>query len=86
MVKPSPSNLVRTLTGQAFAGSTCATLLSGSCLAAGWMTEPGAVILGSFGGALVEIEQCSVQNLGWLFDIGDEILPNYMGIILVGFF
>ena len=23
----------------------------------------------------------SVQNLGWLFDIGDEILPNYMGII-----
>ena len=24
----------------------------------------------------------SVQNPGWLFDIGDEILPNYMGIII----
>ena len=23
----------------------------------------------------------SVQNPGWLFDIRDEILPNYMGII-----
>ncbi len=23
----------------------------------------------------------SVENPGWLFDIGDEILPNYMGII-----
>ena len=22
----------------------------------------------------------SVQNPGWLFDVGDEILPNYMGI------
>ena len=22
-----------------------------------------------------------VQNPGWLFDIGDEILPNYMGVI-----
>ena len=23
----------------------------------------------------------NVQNPGWLFDIGDELLPNYMGII-----
>ena len=22
------------------------------------------------------------KNLGWLFDIGDEILPSYMGIIV----
>ena len=27
-----------------------------------------------------EIEQCEKKN-GWLFDIGDEILANYMGII-----
>ncbi len=26
-------------------------------------------------------EQCSVGAPGWLFDIGDEILPNYMGNI-----
>ena len=26
-------------------------------------------------------EQCSFHP-GWLFDIGDEILPNYMGIII----
>ena len=28
------------------------------------------------------LEQCS-RAPGWLFDIGDEILANYMGIILV---
>ena len=27
-----------------------------------------------------EIEQCEKKN-GWLFDIGGEILVNYMGII-----
>ena len=26
-------------------------------------------------------EVSSVQNPGWLFDIGDEILPSYIGII-----
>ena len=24
----------------------------------------------------------SVENPGWLFDIGDEILPSYIGIII----
>ena len=24
----------------------------------------------------------SVENPGWVFDIGDEILPSYMGIIM----
>ena len=27
-----------------------------------------------------KLQMSSVQNPGWLFDIGDEILPNYMGI------
>ncbi len=27
------------------------------------------------------IQVSSVENPGWLFDIGDDELPNYMGII-----
>ena len=27
-------------------------------------------------------EICDEKNPGWLFDIGDEILPRYMGIMI----
>ena len=42
--------------------------------------EPVCVFL--FGGWVVGDNLSSVENPGWLFDIGDEKLPNYIGIII----
>ena len=35
----------------------------------------------AFRSSSLQMKQCSVHP-GWLFDIGDEILPSYMGIII----
>ena len=42
---------------------------------------PPAAESAAFRSSSLQMKQCSVHP-GWLFDIGDEILPNYMGIII----
>lgn len=40
------SDLARTISGQGLSGACCATLVSGSCLAAGWASPVGAILVG----------------------------------------
>ncbi|CAK8999420.1 unnamed protein product, partial [Durusdinium trenchii] len=44
------SDIPRTLTGQALSGATAATLVAGSALAAGWVTELPAIVIGASAG------------------------------------
>ena len=56
-------------------------LLTGMILQVGRVTRKNLVIC-FFQGKIPRNNWAMKKNLGWLFDIGDENLPSYMGITI----